>query len=116
METLSRGVGSRNVQNLNQYGSHQNTVQSSSQMIGCSQRSIKTEWKWHSNQHLKALKVRSRGHAVGTAALGPGLPKPMSDQVPPNEHRHRLPVGYRVVKRSVLGGLHHEYRLAKEGA
>ena len=30
----------------------------------------------------------------------------MSDQVPSNEHRHRLPVGYRVVKRSVLGGFY----------
>src|SRR5215469_6778400 len=35
-------------------------------MIGCSQRSLKTEWKWYSNQRLKALKVRSVGHAVGT--------------------------------------------------
>ena len=35
----------------------------------------------------------------------------MSDQV-----RSSLPVGYRVVKRSVLGGLHHEYVLVKEAA
>jgi hypothetical protein len=55
---------------------------------------------------------RGRPHS----ALGPGLPEPMSDQVPSNEHRHRLPVGYRVVKRSVLGGLHHEYGLSKEAA
>jgi hypothetical protein len=40
----------------------------------------------------------------------------MSEQVPSNEHRHNLPVGYRVVKRSVLGGLHHEYRLVKKAA
>jgi hypothetical protein len=40
----------------------------------------------------------------------------MSDQVPPHEHRHGLPVGYRVVKRSVLGGLHHEYGLVKAAA
>jgi len=26
----------------------------------------------------------------------------MSDQVPSNEHRHSLPIGYQVVKRSVL--------------
>jgi transposase InsO family protein len=65
---------------------------------------ILREWTRHYN--------RGRPHA----ALGPGLPEPMSDQVPPNEHRHRLPVGYRVVKRSVLGGLHHEYGLAKEAA
>jgi hypothetical protein len=27
-----------------------------------------------------------------------------------------LPAGYRVVKDSVLGGLHHEYRMVKEAA
>jgi hypothetical protein len=52
---------------------------------------------------------RGRPHS----SLGPGLPEPMSDQVPPNEHRHRLPLGYRIAKRSVLGGLHHEYGLVK---
>jgi putative transposase len=50
------------------------------------------------------------------SALGPGLPEPISERVPPNEHRHPLPVWYRVVKRSVLGGMHHEYGLAKEAA
>src|SRR6516164_1603041 len=60
------------------------------------------DWTSHYN--------RGRPHS----ALGPGLPEPMSGQLPCNEHRHRLPVGYRVVKRSVLGGLHHEYGLMKE--
>jgi hypothetical protein len=55
---------------------------------------------------------RGRPHS----ALGPGLPEPVSEQVPSNEHRHSLPLGYRVVKRSVLGGLHHEYGLVKEAA
>ena len=55
---------------------------------------------------------RGRPHSV----LDPDLPEPMSEQLPCNEHRHRLPVGYRVVKRSVLGGLHHEYGLVKEAA
>jgi hypothetical protein len=62
------------------------------------------DWAIHYN--------RGRPHS----ALGPGLPEPVSDQVALNEHRHRLPVGYRVVKRSVLGGLHHEYGLMKEAA
>ena len=62
------------------------------------------DWTSHYN--------RGRPHS----ALGPGLPEPGSDQVPLNEHRHRVPVGYRVVKRSVLGGLHHEYGLMKEAA
>jgi len=62
------------------------------------------DWTIHYN--------RGRPHS----ALGPGVPEPISERVAPNEHRHRLPVGYRVVKRSVLGGLHHEYGLAKEAA
>jgi len=67
------------------------------------QRTVR-DWAIHYN--------RGRPHS----ALGPGLPEPTSDEVPPNDHRHNLPVGYRVVKRSVLGGLHHEYGLAKEAA
>ena len=62
------------------------------------------EWTMHYN--------RGRPHS----SLGPGLPEPMSDQVPPNKHRHMLPLGYRIAKRSVLGGLHHEYGLVKEAA
>jgi putative transposase len=62
------------------------------------------DWAIHYN--------RGRPHS----ALGPGLPEAVSDQLPLNEHRHSLPVGYQVVKRSVLGGLHHEYRLMKEAA
>jgi hypothetical protein len=62
------------------------------------------DWAIHYN--------RGRPHS----ALGPGLPEPMSDQVPSNEHRHTLPIGYQVVKRTVLGGLHHEYGLKKEAA
>jgi hypothetical protein len=42
--------------------------------------------------------------------LGPGLPEPMSDQVPPNEHRHRLPVGWWLSK----GGRFGQQRPAQE--
>ena len=76
-------------------------------LIPLSERHLKRtirDWAIHYN--------RGRPHA----ALGPGLPEPMSEQVPSNEHRHGLPVGYRVAKRSVLGGLHHEYGLVKEAA
>ena len=65
---------------------------------------IISEWTTHYNQ--------GRPHS----ALGPGLLEPVSDQVPPNEHRHSLPVGYRLVKRSLLGGLHYEYGLVEEAA
>ena len=50
------------------------------------------------------------------SSLGPGVPEPNQDRVPASDHRHKLPAGYRVVKTSVLGGLHHEYRLVKEAA
>ena len=65
---------------------------------------ILREWTTHYN--------RGRPHS----ALGPGLPEPILERVPPDEHRHRLPVRCRLAKRSVLGGLHHEYGLTKEAA
>jgi len=52
------------------------------------------EWVTHDN--------RGRPHS----SLGPGFPEPAQDSVPDSGHRHRLPAGYRVVKDSVLGGLH----------
>ena len=57
------------------------------------------EWGLHYN--------RGRPHS----SLGPGIPEPNQDSIPASDHRHKLPAGYRVVKTSVLGGLHHEYRL-----
>ena len=62
------------------------------------------EWVLHYN--------RGRPHS----SLGPGIPEPHQDSVPASDHRHKLPAGYHVVKTSVLGGLHHEYRLVKEAA
>ena len=49
-------------------------------------------------------------------ALGRVCRSPWSEQVPPDQHKHGLPLGYRVLKKSVFGGLHHEYGLAKEAA
>lgn len=45
------------------------------------------------------------------SSLGPGIPDRPSAQLPELSHRHRLPVGHRVSSTSILGGLHHEYRL-----
>ncbi len=55
---------------------------------------------------------RGRPHS----ALGPGIPEPIQASVPASVHRHKLPAGYRVASKPVLGGLHHEYRLEKEAA
>ena len=47
-------------------------------------------------------------------SLGPGLPQPPPHlPVPLSVHQHRLPEHLRVVTQPVLGGLHHEYQLAK---
>jgi len=63
-----------------------------------------TEFATHNN--------RGRLHT----ALGPGLPEPTQATIPLRGHRHRMPTGYRVAKTPVLGGLHHEYRLAEDVA
>jgi transposase InsO family protein len=57
---------------------------------------------------------RGRPHS----ALGPGFPEPTkaTGPTPASGSRHRLPAGYRVARSTVLGGLHHEYRLDEEVA
>ena len=55
---------------------------------------------------------RGRPHS----SLGPGTPEPIRAKIPASGYRHRLPNGYRIKSSSVLGGLHHEYRLEKEAA
>jgi len=55
---------------------------------------------------------RGRPHS----ALGPGIPEPPQAKIPASVHRHKLPVGHRVVSKAILGGLHHEYGLEKEAA
>ena len=76
-------------------------------LIPFSERHLKMivqEWTMHYN--------RGRPHS----ALGPGFRQPAEVDVPGRGHRHKLPAGYRIRKRSVLGGLHHEYSLVKEAA
>jgi putative transposase len=65
-------------------------------------------------QHLRrTLKLwvdyynKGRPHA----SLGPGIPHPPLDLQPKASLRHRIPQGYGVVAKPILGGLHHEYGL-----
>jgi len=64
-------------------------------------RAILKAWVTHYN--------RGRPHS----ALGPGVPDPPQELAvnPRSECRHRLAAGARVLAKSVLGGLHHEYSL-----
>jgi hypothetical protein len=65
-------------------------------------RWILREWTTHYNQ--------GRPHS----ALGPGVPDPPTELVeaPKSESRYRLAADARVLVKSILGGLHHEYSLA----
>ena len=67
-------------------------------------RGILKEWVAHYN--------KGRPHS----GLGPGIPDP-PEGIPVLEiSGQRIPCGQRVVGSSVLGGLHHEYRLEKMAA
>jgi putative transposase len=55
---------------------------------------------------------RGRPHS----SLGPGIPELTQASVPARVHRHQLPANHRVRSKSVLGGLHNEYRLERKAA
>ncbi len=67
-------------------------------------RKILRAWRLHYN--------RGRPHSH----LGPGLPEPAPGLPVSVLAGHRLPNDSRVVVRSILGGLHHEYGLEKLAA
>jgi putative transposase len=62
-------------------------------------RSVLAEWVAHYN------------HGRPHASLGPGIPDPQGEKISELAHGHRLPVGFQVVAKPVLSGLHQEYRL-----
>jgi hypothetical protein len=68
------------------------------------QRSILREWVAHYNQ--------GRPHS----RLGRGIPDGRGALRPRGSSHHHLPHGHRVVVKSILSGLHDEYRLAKVAA
>ena len=64
---------------------------------------VLAEWRDYYNQ--------ARPHS----SLGPNVPEPAPKVLlDPARHRHRIPGGRRVVSTSVLGGLHHDYQLARD--
>ena len=68
-------------------------------------RRLLHEWGWHYNA--------GRPHM----SLGPGIPQPPASlPVPLHEHRHRISQHLQVVAHTVLGGLHHDYRLEEKAA
>jgi putative transposase len=67
-------------------------------------RSILREWVTHYN--------RGRPHA----RLGPGIPEPLPEGNQLVSTGHRLPEHTEVIATPILGGLHHEYRLARHAA
>jgi putative transposase len=70
--------------------------------------------------HLRRLLSAWVGHyntGRPHMALGPGIPQPLPPSpVPRQAHWHHLPTHLQVVTRSILGGLHHEYRLEAKAA
>ena len=67
-------------------------------------RRILRVWRLHYN------------HGRPHSSLGPGLPEPSLGLPAFPITGHRLPRDARVVTRSILGGLHHEYGLEKMAA
>ena len=70
-----------------------------------------------SEKHLRRLLCEWRDYynraRPGHSSLGPNVPEPASAlHVDPAPYRHQIPSGKRIVSRLVLGGLHHDYRLA----
>jgi putative transposase len=70
-------------------------------------------------RHLKDIlnrRVLHYNHGRVHMSLRPGVPAPIHPSPPQTERRHRLPQGYQVRRKAVLGGLHHEYWLEKVAA
>ena len=71
-------------------------------------------------RHLRGLLlefVEHYNHGRPHSALGPGIPDPSGIMFfPPKGRGHSLEPNTRIRKKSVLGGLHHEYRLERIAA
>jgi putative transposase len=76
-------------------------------MIPLNERHLRrplNEWVIHYN--------KGRPHS----SLGPGIPHPSVALPAAGPSRHKIPCDHRVVVKPILGGLHHEYGIAKSAA
>lgn len=76
-------------------------------MIPLSERHLRrllNEWVIHYN--------KGRPHS----SLGPGIPDSVAVLMNPESPRHQIPRDHCVVSNPILGGLHHEYQIAKVAA
>jgi putative transposase len=72
-----------------------------------------------SENHLKGMLsewVAHYNHGRAHSSLGPGIPAPLTATPAVSADRHEMPRDHRVLAKSVLGGLHHEYSLQKLAA
>lgn len=69
----------------------------------------------HIRQTLKSWTVHYNS-ARPHSSLGPGTPDTSSPKAELQTHRHCIPKDCRVAATSILGGLHHEYRLERISA
>jgi putative transposase len=70
-------------------------------------------------QHIRQIFKAWVRHYNGTrphSSLGPGIPGNKFQKVEPQVKRHRIPEKHLILATSILGGLHHEYRLEKIAA
>jgi len=69
----------------------------------------------HMRQTLKCW-VQHYNRGRPHSSLGPGMPDPRSPKAELQAQRHCIPKKRRVARTSILGGLHHEYRLERIAA
>ena len=70
-------------------------------------------------RHLRAILrewIRHYSRGRPHSSLGPGIPEATVGEVINHSIGHRLPTGYHVAATTILGGLHHEYRLETRAA
>ena len=84
-------------------------------VIGTSHRECLDFMMPLTEKHLRTVLKQGVTHYNGSqshSCLGPGLPNPpLGLPVSPHKYRRLIPGHLKVISRSIVGGLHHEYDL-----